>query len=246
MSEKTACTRNGCRKSTSSIANLNKAHHSSWRTFQEVPAPRALKLAGPGELAACVDWAEYKEHLMVRHIECIRRMHEENGLDRVLFTINYNEHPQLGVPNDWHALELASGIGGFDYYPRLPLSEAGLADVALFTGYSRVCNVIPWSPEIMCGTWSFLGQEHAHGALAAADFEYLYLCCVALGLRGMNFYMFADRDNWIDSPLDVEGRPGPTTEAVRTVIRLISEEPELERLHRRQEVAVLYLPAERP
>jgi len=222
------------------IGNLNRCHRRRWRRFSDVPAPRALQLSALEELTRYTDWVEFKEDLMARHIARLRQFHLEHAVDRVLFTINYNEHRQIGVPNDWHALEMSSGLGGFDYYPRMPLDDAGLADIALFVGYSRVCNVLPWSPEIMCGTWSFKGQERQPGGLTSADFEYLYLCCIAFGLKGMNFYMFADRDNWIDSPLDCRGNPGPTMEAVKNVIRLVTEEPDFEHFERRQEAAVLY------
>ncbi|HTP57306.1 MAG TPA: hypothetical protein VMM82_00220, partial [Spirochaetia bacterium] len=123
---------------------------------------------------------------------------------------------------------------------RMPLSAGGLADVALFIAYSRVCNAIPWSPEIMSGTWTFPGQEHVPGELASTDYEFLYLCTLAFGLKGMNFYMFADRDNWIDSPLDAAGCPAPNLQAVRKVVRLLQEEPDFEVLQRRQDVAVMY------
>ncbi len=222
------------------IADLNQAHGSSWRSFSAVQPPRSINPGRLPSLAPWADWAEFKERLMARHVEQLGRFHRENGLTGVLFTINYNEHPHVGVPNNWHALEQASGMGGFDFYPRMPLSPSGLADVALFMAYSRVCNAIPWSPEIMSGTWSFPGQEHASGELARADYEFLYLSALAFGLKGMNFYMFADRDNWIDSPLDAAGCPAPNLEAVRKVARLISEEPDFELLERRQDVAVLY------
>ncbi len=222
------------------ISKLNRTYRSSWPSFSCVEAPRSI---GPEILetsAPWADWVEFKELMMVRHVAKLAELHRENGLAQVVFTINYNEHPQLGVPNDWRSLELASGMGGFDFYPRMPLGASGLADVALFVGYSRACNVIPWSPEIMSGKWSFEGQEHEPGELRSADFELLYLSCIAFGLKGMNFYMFADRDNWIDSPLDAAGCPRPNLEAVRNVVRLVSEEPELESFDRNQPVAVLY------
>ncbi len=222
------------------VAELNRAHCSSWKDFREVPAPRSLEITRPREVARYSDWVEFKERSIARHVACIRKMHVENGLDQVLFTINYNEHPQLGVPNDWRALESASGMGGFDYYPRMPLNPMGLSDVALHVNYSRVCNVVPWSPEIVSGTWSFEGQVHMPGAIESRDFEYLYLGCIAFGLKGMNFYMLADRDNWIDSPLDATGNPGPNAASIGDVIRLISSETEFEAFNRRQPVAVLY------
>jgi hypothetical protein len=231
---------NWLRQKYISIESLNRRYRSAWGGFTEVPAPRALSLHGLEELPAYFDWVEFKEFLLSKHVEMIGDMHLAKGINQVLFTINYNEHPVLSVPNNFAMLELVSGMGGFDYYPRMPLSDVGLRNIALFVGYSRACNVIPWSPEIMSGIWSFKGQEYDPGKLEARDFEFLFLSCVAWGLKGMNFYMFADRDNWIQSPLTASGLPSANLESVQSTVKLIVEEPDFEQFDRRQAVAILY------
>lgn len=223
-----------------SIDALNAAHGSAYSSFAEFEPPRSLLISRIEGLAPYFDWIEFKEASLASHVAKIGKMHVDNKVDGVLFTINYNEHPQLAVPNDWSALEASSGMGGFDYYPRMPVSDPGLRDLALFVNYSRICNRLPWSPEIMSGSWTFEGNEYAPGSLKPSDFEFLYLACMAYGLKGMNFYMFADRDNWVESPLSSEGEPGPNIDSIRKVVRLISGEADFERLDRSQDVAVLY------
>lgn len=187
-----------------------------------------------------MDWVNVKEMLPARHIAVLRDLHAANGLSGPAYSVNYNDHHQLSVPNDWHQLEKSADIGGFDYYPGMPMGKPELTMVARSVAYSRVVNRIPWSPEIMSGVWNFPRQEGRETEIEPSEFEYLYLCCLAFGLKGMNFYMFADRDNWIGSPVAANGLRRPVYETVKRVVGIINRIPSFCELDRAQEVGVLY------
>lgn len=223
------------------IERLNTTHRSNWPDFEAVQPPRSLKIDSLSELPKFMDWAEFKEWTLAQNVHSVGWYHLQNGVDGVLFTTNFNEHPQLAAPNNWHALEQqADGIGGFDYYPRMPVSPDDFIMVAQAVNYSRTVNRVPWSPEIMTGIWSFEGQEHGPHTLPSAEFEYLYLTCLAYGLKGMNFYMLADRDNWVNSPLDERGRLTDTAPSVQKTVRLVETIPHFGELEIDQSVAVVY------
>ncbi|NMB90059.1 MAG: hypothetical protein GYA17_17005 [Chloroflexi bacterium] len=222
------------------LQQLNHSHGSAWPAFEQVEPPRALEVERLAGLPRYLDWVEFKEWTLAQEVRSTGWYHLHNGLDQVLFTINYNEHPQLGVPNHWQALEQASGIGGFDYYPRLPMQPADFVSMVQALNYSRTVNRLPWSPEIMTGIWSFEGQEHDPQQLEAEDFEYLYLTCLAYGLKGMNFYMLADRDHWVNSPLNARGERTPTARAVEKTVQLMQTIPNFYDLEIEQPVAVIY------
>ncbi|MCE1254475.1 MAG: beta-galactosidase [Anaerolineae bacterium] len=219
---------------------INQTYHSAYAGFDEITPPRRLQLNRMRELARYMDWAEFKETLFAAHVASIGQHHLRNGINRVLFTINYNLHPQLAAPNNWAYLEGVSGMGGYDYYPEMPMQADGFVDVVQAVNYSRVVNRVPWSPEIMCGIWNFAGQEHRSDHLKAADYAYLYLTCLAYGLKGMNFYMLADRDNWVNSPIDERGRLTETAGAVLDTLKLFNSVPSYLELKVEQNTAVLY------
>ncbi len=223
-----------------SVEGLNAAYQASWTDFVKVQPPRSLELHSLAELPRYMDWVEFKEWLLAKHVQSIGEHHLRNGLGQTLFTVNYNEHPQLAVPNDWHGLERASGIGGYDYYPHMPMQPEDFVGVVQAVNYSRCVNRVPWSPEIMCGIWSFEGQEHDPRHLKSEDFEYLYLTCLAYGLKGMNFYMLADRDNWVNSPLDRQGKVTETAQAIKKTVQLMHDIPTFYDLEIEQPVGVLY------
>ncbi len=223
-----------------SLEKINHAYATTYRGFSEITPPRRLELKRMGEITRYMDWAEFKEALFAGHVASIGQHHLRNGIDEVLFTINYNLHPQLAVPNNWSYLENVSGMGGYDYYPEMPMQVDAFVDVVQAVNYSRVVNRVPWSPEIMCGIWNFAGQEYPADHLKAADYGYLYLTCLAYGLKGMNFYMLADRDNWVNSPINESGQLTETAGAVRDTLKLFDTVPSYLNLEVEQNTAVLY------
>lgn len=223
------------------VEALNRSHRSEYAAFAEVQPPRDLDGLAVEKLPALLDWAAFKEWTLARHVASIGEFHLENGVDSLLFTTNLNEHPQLAVPNHWQKLEKASGLAGFDYYPaRMPMQPEEFVKVALGVNYSRSVLKAAWSPEIMTGIWTFEGQEHGPDHLKAEDYEFLYMTCIAFGLKGMNFYMLADRDNWVNSPVNERGERTATAAAVERVMALFRAAPQLRTLDRRQPVGVLY------
>ncbi|HEX2979338.1 MAG TPA: beta-galactosidase [Anaerolineaceae bacterium] len=227
-------------KKYGTIQQLNLAHRSTWSSFDEITPPRRLELRALDELPRYMDWVAFKEWTLSEEVRSVGWYHLRNGLARVLFTINFNEHPQLAAPNDWHSLEQASGIGGYDYYPRMPMNAEDFIGVVQALNYSRVVNRVPWSPEIMTGIWSFEGQEHGPHHLPSKEFEYLYLTCLAYGLKGMNFYMLADRDNWVNSPLNEQGELTETAASVQKTVRIMQAMPHFDELEIDQPVGVVY------
>lgn len=223
-----------------SITTLNDCYESAFTEFAEITPPRKLELMKGKTMVRLMDWVEFKEDILASHVASIRNYHLQNGIDEVLFTINYNLHPQLATPNNWHSLECASGMGGYDYYPNLPMDVENFIEVVQAINYSREVNRVAWSPEIMCGIWSFEGNEHAIDRLESCEYEYLYLTCLAYGLKGMNFYMLADRDNWVNSPINSRGELTETCEAVKTTVRLMNTIPSFDSLHVEQNIGVLY------
>jgi beta-galactosidase GanA len=223
----------------SSIDVLNQAHGRLYQGFDQIQAPRSLEDID-SHFSAYLDWAIFKEDLLCRHVDQMGKFHCQNGVNGPMFTINYNLHPQLSTPNNWSKLEQVSGIGGFDYYPNLPMNWPDFVTMVLAVQYSLRVNQLPWSPEIMTGIWQFEGQENESGKIAPEAFRYLYLTCLAFGLKGLNFYMLADRDNWIDSPIDADGQLTRYAQAVEPVVKLMRLVPGFFEMNTEQPCGVLF------
>jgi len=226
-----------------SIELLNLAHDTSYASFFDVKAPVALNIMRFCDLRKYTDWAEFKEWCIARHIKILREIHFQNGVKNVLFTVNFNEHHPMAVPNNWNKLEQAAcGIGGYDYYNIPPLRYKNFIDFIKAINYSLATLKIPWSPEMMCGIWKFDGGEEIckDEDLLSAQMKSMYLLSIAYGLKGMNFYMFVNRENWEHAPVDEKGRPTrmySITSKVMDFVRLVRDFPSLKKS---QKIAVMY------
>lgn len=235
-----ACYRQWIEAKYQNLPALNATHGKNYSGFDQVDAPRQLNLQTTAHLHSLFDWVEFKEWVLSRHVASIGEKHLKSGLDSALFTINLNEHGQLATPNHWKKLEQVSGLAGYDYYPNMPMQYPDFVKVTQAVNYSRTVLKAAWSPEIMCGIWDFSGQEHEATHLSAEDFEYLYFTCLAYGLKGMNFYMLADRDNWVGSPLTETGARAEASAAVEAVMRFFENFPTFPSMDREQPIGVLF------
>ncbi|MBA7476453.1 hypothetical protein ES707_11839 [subsurface metagenome] len=230
-----------------SIKFLNNAHSADYSSFSNVEAPVALDIKHLCSLRKYIDWVEFKEWLMARYIEILREIHFQNGIKDVLFTVNFNEHYPMDVPNNWNKLEESSGgIGGYDYYTTPPLQYKNFVDFIKAINYSLSVLKIPWSPEMMCGIWKFESNGESwkdnckNKGLLATQMNVMYLLSLAYGLKGMNFYMFANRENWKYAAVDEKGQPTQMYSILGKVMNFVKSVKDFPSLHKNQKIAVMY------
>jgi hypothetical protein len=174
------------------------------------------------------DWICFREWLLGEHLRRLRRAHKEAGATQFAFTVNYNTHPIDGVPQSPRAIHSATdAIAGADHYYEPPLTRDDLLILARATALTRASGEpLPWSPEIQSGIWRAPGEQVAYPDPTPAEQELYYFAALAFGLKGLNFYMLVNRENWQLAPLEPGGSPTPTLDAVRKVIQLIARLPE--------------------
>lgn len=231
------------KKKYKSIKSLNLAHSSNYASFSYVKAPVDLNVKYLCDLRKHTDWAEFKEWIMAEHIKTLRKIHTQNGIKDVLFTINFNEHPQMAVPNNWNKLEQATGgIGGYDYYAVPPLKYQNYVDFIKAVNYSLVVLKVPWSPEMMCGIWKFDNSDKTSEDkdLLAKQMDSMYLLSLAYGLKGMNFYMFANRENWEHAAVDEKGQSNQVYNILKKVMNFVKSVKDFSSLQKNQKIAVMY------
>jgi beta-galactosidase len=212
------------------------------RSLDSYPAPRSLKINQWSDLSLYSDWEEFKEWMLNRHIEFLRLVHLKNGLSDILFTTNMNGHEQLSTPNQWIDLQQASGLTGYDYYFIPPFREQDIIDVALAVNYSLAVAPLAWAPEMMAGIWISPGMDEDHPGFEFRDLEFLHFVGLAFGLKGMNFYMAVNRENWESAPIQENGEPGETFSGLRKVLDLRQKLLAFSTLQPERQVAVLFDP----
>jgi Glycosyl hydrolases family 35 len=174
------------------------------------------------------DWICFREWLLAEHLRCLRSAHEEAGARQTAFTINYNVHPVDGVPQAPRVIgSQTDAIAGMDHYYEPPLTRDDLLVLARTTALTLAGNeALPWAPEIQAGIWRSPGEHVAYPDPTPEEQALFYFAALAFGLKGLNFYMLVNRENWQFAPLEPSGTATPTHVAVRKVVRLFEQLPD--------------------
>jgi len=173
-------------------------------------------------------WADFQSWLLAEHLRRLRSALSEHGLGDLLFTANTNEHRVPTVPQDPAALRLAiKGIAGEDLYYQPPLGGRDLTRVALAAALALADeSPLPWAPEIQAGIWRSPGVAIDYPDPTPNEQRLWYHAAFAFGLRGLNFYMLADRENWDLAPIGAAGQPTAFIEPLRDAVRVVKAFPE--------------------
>ncbi len=223
----------------SSVEKLNSVCGTGYAKFSDLELPFKLALRRLQDLKKYMDWTEFKEWLLARHLTLLKEMHLDNGIKEVFFTTNYNQHRPMSVPNNWRKLEEAAGLGGYDIYALAPLNHQAFTDIVKAVNYTRTVSRIPWAPEIMSGVWH-VKEIKDTPRVSREHLEFLYFIALAYGLKGMNFYMFVGRENWKSAPVTEKGKQTYTYQAVSKVMRFIKEVKNFHSLTKTQSIALVY------
>ncbi|GAP13489.1 beta-galactosidase [Longilinea arvoryzae] len=200
-------------------------------------APRSFDHASTQDL---FDWTEYKEFLLQDHIQFLKQAFQGQRPLDVLYTLNINEHPQLATPNNWMLLQKACDFIGYDYYFIPPFKWQDCVNMAFAISYSQAVAPLVWAPELMAGIWISPGVDEDHPGFGLSDLAFFQYSAFALGLKGANFYMAVNRENWADAPVTVAGRPGSTYSSVKNLIQLLKRIPDYFSLQKNSQVGVVF------
>jgi Glycosyl hydrolases family 35 len=174
------------------------------------------------------DWISFREWLLAEHLRRLRDGHEESGARETAFTVNFNVHPVDGVPQSPRAIASATNaVVGMDHYYKPPLTCDDLLVLGRAIAHTRAAGEpLPWSPEIQAGIWRSPGERVTYPDPTPEEQALYYFAALAFGLKGLNFYMLVNRDNWQFAPIEPSGTATPMLDAVRKVIRLFEQLPE--------------------
>lgn len=187
------------------------------------------------------DWSAFQSWLLAEHLRRLRETLAGSAFGDLLFTVNTNAHDVPTVPADPANLSQAvGGIGGEDLYYRPPLRRTDLARVALAAALAIADGSLAWAPEIQAGIWRLPGLAANSSDPTAAEQRLWYHAALAFGLRGLNFYMLADREHWALAPLAADGHPTPFLAAVQSAVRVVRAFPEWGALRPVPSVALIW------
>ncbi len=108
---------------------------------------------------------------------------------------------------DWSTTAREVNITGCNNYFDDPRTPEEFMNLMWWYGLQRARLGYSWATEFWCGKWLELGQDTS--VFYPRHYEYVVMLGIACGLRGANFFMFVERDDWHYSPLTAIAKPRP-------------------------------------
>lgn len=184
-----------------------------YTAFEDVPAPREIPEVIDNNFAYYADWLKCRTWIMSRYIAELRRMHEANGItpDKVIFMTNFCGHIPDAVPARMPDFEAATmGITGYDFYRSVFLQYWEYIVMARMLKLMTHTLKFPYASEFMSGTWRKIPRVR----VPADHMRFMGRVALAHGCKAIQWYMFADRDRWNDSPVSIHGHRRPCYDVV--------------------------------
>ncbi len=108
---------------------------------------------------------------------------------------------------DWQQLERDVDLIGCNNYLDDPRSTQEYLNLTWWYGLQRARMRTTWAPEFWSGSWIEIGQDTS--IFDPKHYEYVLMTGIANGLRGANFFMFVERDDWHYSPISAIAKTRP-------------------------------------
>lgn len=196
----------------------NLPYVKQYSCIEDIQPPRNVPDKVDKDIAYYLDWIEFKEWAMAQYLTKLRIMHQENGINDVIFMTNLNPHLPEGVPTRFSTFESAvDGIVGYDFYRGTFMSYSGYHSMARVLKLLRSSTKYAWSAEFMSGNWQKVMATRA----PADHMRFMARCALSQGCKAIAWFMFHDRDCWGDAPVSSHGHPRENLDVLKQVHEIL-------------------------
>lgn len=181
-----------------SVEKLNDAVKTGFGSWADVRAPRYRD----DPPAYSFESFRFLNSQIATFTRVCRDMYRSAGMD----IPSYTNMKQLLAYIDWPAV--APELDSIGMNLCLPRNMPGEQAVGANWWYRlhRARFPFTWAAEFQSG---WIGLDDDFGFISADHSEYMPMAAQAAGLRGLNFYMFVERDDWSYAPVNLTGKIRP-------------------------------------
>ncbi len=210
------------------LADLNESWGTNYSSFQEagpfiatmLSGETGLPLKGDKELKRNIDYLRFKYFYSRKVAEWGVQAYRRLGVD---IPIYLNLYPFF-YAHDWSEMQAASDMVGVDLYPSSELAEDAFEQRKFIDKirYLRSVSSVSYIAEFAAGVWH--ARHYETGVLTPNHYRLLTLSALLGGVKGWNWYMLVNRDNWYMSPINEWGRVrGELYEVFKQMVRIFNE-----------------------
>ncbi len=215
------------------IKKLNALYKEKHRDFTTIEPPRKFTDLEFKQYPKVLDWFRFREYLLNQYLLVLEEMFTSYQVEPLIFRSLYFKPGDL-LP----AFNLVPGdrdpFLGVNVFP-----EGNYFDLAVKARFLKAEYGFAFASSFVCGT----SAKNRDGSMSSNHFtpqhQRFYLAAgVAAGFKGMNQYMFVNRDHWTGAPLHSDGTVSDNFPILKRFISAVSSVG-LEEMESSNDVAVL-------
>lgn len=193
------------------IKNLNSAYREKNKDFTEIEPPRDFASPDIKLLPKYFDWFQFKEWYLSEFLNDLEELFKSYTVLPLFFRSLYfkNEHPLPAFDLRTHGE--ADHLVGASVFP-----DGSAFDLMQKARYMRTMTDFAWAPAFISGNVT-ANRAESERMFPVSDGRRRFFVAAGLagGFKGLNHYMFVNRDHWYGAPVDNDGTVGPGFETIK-------------------------------
>ncbi|MBN1493156.1 MAG: beta-galactosidase [Candidatus Omnitrophica bacterium] len=183
------------------ITKLNDVWASDYSSFDEIGPYELCEIKGDCALKRSVDYIKFKHHYSNEVATWVNNKYRACRIDVPIYL---NAYPFF-YAHDWKSLYETCDLLGIDLYPENEFSVGEMDHRKMMdkVRYMRTFSPLPYIAEFASGIWH--NHHYATGVITPNHYRLLTLSMLLAGLKGWNWYMLVNRDNWYMAPINEWG-----------------------------------------
>lgn len=192
------------------IKKLNSAYHEKHKEFETVEPPRKFDDLELKTYPKVLDWFRYREYMLNEYLSILEDIFTSYSVEPLLFRSLYFNPGDI-IPAFNLVPEDRSPFLGMNIFP-----EGRYFDMTNKARFLKAEYGFAYATSFTSGASATDSQREEQIAPIGKNVRRFYLSGgLAAGLKGMNHYMFVDRDHWYGAPLHKDGTVGDSYEVVK-------------------------------
>jgi hypothetical protein len=191
--------------------SLNAAYKTKFKEFSEVEPPRDFSGSESHHLSQFFDWFRFKEWYLSEFLTGLEDLFKSYTVLPIFFRSHYfrRSHPlpEFSLHTDGDEEHLV----GASVFP-----DGTSFDLMQKARYMRTMTDFAWSPAYISGNMTTnRAESEAMFPITDGRRRFFIAAGLAGGFKGINHYMFVNRDHWYGAPVDNDGAVGSGFEIIK-------------------------------
>lgn len=182
------------------IKKLNTLYKEKNDKFEDVQPPRNFKDLDLKEYPKVFDWFKFREYMLNTYLEQLEDIFKAYTVEPLIFRSLYFEKGDLLPAFNLVPEDMAPFLGS-NVFP-----EGNYFDLSVKAKFLKAEYGFAYASSFTSGAAAIDPERENEIAPIKNNSRRFYLAAgLASGFKGMNHYMFVDRDNWYGAPLQNDG-----------------------------------------